>query len=136
MNSTVALLCMILIFCLSKLFRTDTTFYDSVCSLLYENEAFSYLSLSEGDGVEFVATKTFVFSKLQQGHSRVSPRGQDKDERGTAVRVRVGFGQIKWRRFHKLLTKFTHHKYCDSCADLRKREAKYSVNICLFLEYQ
>lgn len=80
----------------------------------------AYLSLSEGDWVELVSSKALVICILQQCHGGVCSGGQDKDERGTTVGISIALGQIKRRRFHKLLPQLFHDKCSDGRHNLWK----------------
>lgn len=82
----------------------------------------THLPLSKWNRVEFVTTKSFVFGKLQQGHSGVSPWRQYKDQWSSAVWISIGFCQVKWRWLYKLLAEFTRYKHCDCSIHL---EMKY-----------
>lgn len=55
------------------------------------------LALAKGDLLTPSAAKSLVFCKLEQCCHWVSSRGEDKDEGGTAVRVRVAAGEVKCR---------------------------------------
>lgn len=83
------------------------------------SEEKSYLSLTQGDGVELVPRESFVLSKLQESHGGISPGGEDKDEGGTAVGVLVALGQVKGWGLHKLLTQLLPHKVGDGRVHLK-----------------
>ena len=80
-----------------------------------------HLSLAERDRVELGPPKPFILGKLEQRHGGVGARGEDKDEGGAAVRVRVGTREIKGGRLNEALPQLVRHEYGDRRDNLCRR---------------